>query len=74
MQWRREAVICLAEGWSTAEPPTAKMLANSYYAKAFKKVRAGKLTWNWAAAFGGVFWPMYHKMYMIGLLFTLCCT
>jgi hypothetical protein len=58
-----EAVISLAEGWSTAEPPTEEMLANSYYAKAFEMIKTGRLTWNWAAAIFGGGWLLYHKMY-----------
>ncbi|MDR3285103.1 MAG: hypothetical protein LBS83_00270 [Holosporales bacterium] len=57
-----EAILSLAEGWSTAEPPTQEMLDNSYYKKAFERLKEGKLTWNWAAALGGPLWLLFHKV------------
>jgi hypothetical protein len=57
-----EAILSLAEGWSTSEPPTQEMLDNSYYKKAFERLKEGKLTWNWAAALGGFFWLGLHSV------------
>jgi hypothetical protein len=68
---KEEALVSLAEGWSTAESPTAEMLKNSYYAKAFEKLSAGVFTWNWAAAFGGLVWMLFHKMFNFSLIYFL---
>jgi hypothetical protein len=66
-----EAILSLAEGWSTAEPPTQEMLNNSYYKKAFERLKEGKLTWNWAAALGGVFWMLGKKIFFPCIILLL---
>lgn len=77
-----EALICLAEGWSTLEPLTDIRRQCSYYAKAFKKIKSGSSTWNWAAALGGWYWLEY-KRFPLSIVFLsllldvflayLCC-
>jgi hypothetical protein len=69
--FEEEALISLAEGWRLEAPPTAEMLENSYYAGAFERIRTGKMTWNWAAVFGGIFWLISKKMLLCGLSFTM---
>ena len=63
-----EAILSLAEGWSTANPPSQDQLDRSYYKKAFESIKQGKIKWNWAAAVFGPFWFLYHKMYLYFLI------
>ncbi|MDR0631204.1 MAG: hypothetical protein LBF66_01375 [Holosporales bacterium] len=67
-----EALVCLAEGWSMSAAPTAEMLAKSYYAKTFKKIRSDKFAWNWCSAFCFDNWLFLHKMYVFAFIYTVC--
>ena len=66
-----EAILSLAEGWSTANPPSQDQLDRSYYKKAFESIKQGKIKWNWAAAVFGPFWFLYHKMYLYFFILIL---
>jgi hypothetical protein len=60
-----EAILYLAEGWSTESQQKEEIVNCSYYKKAFADVKAGKPTWNWRAALGGVFWLGFHGVFFL---------
>jgi signal transduction histidine kinase len=46
---------------------------DKYYEAVFHRFENGGnlIEWNWAAALVGPFWPVYRRMYVVGILFSL---